>query len=204
MDNDDYRQRVIAAADRLYYTKGFSAVGMDQLRDAAGISLRRLYQLFPSKNDVVTAVLQNRRKIWADGLTEYMDAAPTPRGKLLAVYDFLADWFCEDDFRGCGFINAFAELGAVNSEIAAIAREHKMSFQRHMARLVAEIGAAPSLAHHLMLLAEGAQTTAALTGDPSAAHHARQAAEILIDTALAKEHPNTNGEDAETHLANHG
>ncbi|QUX27437.1 TetR/AcrR family transcriptional regulator [Nocardiopsis akebiae] len=186
MDNEEYRQQIVAAADRLYYTRGFSSVGMDQLRDAAGVSLRRLYQLFPSKDDIVMAVLRRRRRIWAEGLDEHVNAAGTPREKLLAVYAFLSDWFCEEDFRGCGFINAFAELGAVNSDVADIAREHKLSFQRYLGELVERIGVDPSLAAQLALLAEGAQTTAAITGQAEAADRAREAAEVLIDAALEK------------------
>ncbi|MCP3017147.1 TetR/AcrR family transcriptional regulator [Nocardiopsis dassonvillei] len=186
MDNEEYRQQIVAAADRLYYTRGFSSVGMDQLRDAAGVSLRRLYQLFPSKDDIVMAVLRRRRRIWAEGLDEHVDAAGTPREKLLAVYAFLSDWFCEEDFRGCGFINAFAELGAVNSDVADIAREHKLSFQRYLGELVERIGVDSSLAAQLALLAEGAQTTAAITGQAEAADRAREAAEVLIDAALEK------------------
>ncbi|CAL9341075.1 MULTISPECIES: TetR/AcrR family transcriptional regulator [unclassified Nocardiopsis] len=186
MDNEEYRQQIVAAADRLYYTRGFSSVGMDQLRDAAGVSLRRLYQLFPSKDDIVMAVLHRRRRIWAEGLDEHVNAAGTPREKLLAVYAFLSDWFCEEDFRGCGFINAFAELGAVNSDVADIAREHKLSFQRYLGELVERIGVDSSLAAQLALLAEGAQTTAAITGQAEAADRAREAAEVLIDAALEK------------------
>ncbi|MEU1897707.1 TetR/AcrR family transcriptional regulator [Nocardiopsis dassonvillei] len=186
MDNEEYRQQIVAAADRLYYTRGFSSVGMDQLRDAAGVSLRRLYQLFPSKDDIVMAVLRRRRRIWAEGLDEHVNAAGTPREKLLAVYAFLSDWFCEEDFRGCGFINAFAELGAVNSDVADIAREHKLSFQRYLGELVERIGVGSSLAAQLALLAEGAQTTAAITGQTEAADRAREAAEVLIDAALEK------------------
>lgn len=186
MNKEEYRQRIIAAADRLYYTRGFSSVGMDQLRDAAGVSLRRLYQLFPSKNDVVMAVLRGRRRMWVEGLDEHVNAAGTPREKLLAVYGFLSDWFCEEDFRGCGFINAFAELGAVNSDVADIAREHKVSFQGYLGELVERIGVDPSLAVQLALLAEGAQTTAAITGQAEAADRAREAAEVLIDAALER------------------
>ncbi|WP_444963428.1 TetR/AcrR family transcriptional regulator [Nocardiopsis sp. M1B1] len=186
MDNEEYRQQIVAAADQLYYTRGFSSVGMDQLRDAAGVSLRRLYQLFPSKDDIVMAVLRRRRRIWAEGLDEHVNAAGTPREKLLAVYAFLSDWFCEEDFRGCGFINAFAELGAVNSDVADIAREHKLSFQRYLGELVERIGVDSSLAAQLALLAEGAQTTAAITGQAEAADRAREAAEVLIDAALEK------------------
>ncbi len=179
----DARQRVVDAADELFYARGIRAVGMDDVRTAAGVSLKRLYSLFPGKDNLVLAVLRKRHAMWTDGLTAAVGATEDPRGKLLAVYDYLAEWFAEDSFRGCGFINAFGELGPTSPEVAAYAREHKRSFQDQLAALVAEAGADPSLAPQLAILAEGAQTTAAIEGSPDAAGHARRAAETLIDAA---------------------
>src|SRR5690606_41699010 len=107
------------------------------------------------------------------------------RERLLAVYDFLAEWFTERDFRGCGFINAFGELGAASQRVAEAVREHKASFQRHVDRLVAEAGGPASLGPQLAILAEGAQTTAAISGNAEAAESAREAARTLIESALS-------------------
>lgn len=99
------------------------------------------------------------------------------------MYDFLDDWFRQTDFRGCGFINAFGELGEVSPAVAVIVREQKESFGRYLEDLVVELGAPTILAAQLALLAEGAQTTAAISGDPDAASQARAAAGVLIDVA---------------------
>lgn len=177
------RDVIIETADRLYYARGIQAVGMDELRAAAGVSLKRLYAEFPSKEDIVLAVMQHRHELWTRGVSATVGEAESPRDRLLAIYDYLAGWFSEDSFRGCGFINAFGELGAVSPAVAAIAREHKTSFQDYVADLVADAGAPAELAPQLAILAEGAQTTAAITGSPEAAQHARRAAETLIDAA---------------------
>jgi AcrR family transcriptional regulator len=179
----DPREQVINAADALFYARGVRAVGMDDVRSAAGMSLKRLYALFPGKDSLVMAVLRRRHAMWTAGLTAAVDATDDPREKVLAVYDYLAKWFTEETFRGCGFINAFGELGATSPEVAAYAREHKRSFQDQLARLVAAAGFDPVLAPQLAILAEGAQTTAAIEGSPEAAMHARRAAETLIAAA---------------------
>jgi AcrR family transcriptional regulator len=179
----DPRERVIDAADALFYARGIRAVGMDDVRTEAGVSLKRLYGLFPGKDNLVLAVLHKRHAMWTEGLTAAVDATDGAREKLLAVFDYLADWFAEDTFRGCGFINAFGELGPTSPEVAAYAREHKRSFQEQLARLVEGAGADPTLAPQLAILAEGAQTTAAIEGSAEAAMHARRAAERLIDAA---------------------
>lgn len=183
MVGEQVRERVLEAADRLYYSRGIQSVGMDELRLASGVSLKGLYGAFPSKAAIVLEVLDRRHALWTEGVTERVAAATTPRDRLLAIYDYLADWFLDDTFRGCGFINAFAELGSVTPEVAQRAREHKAGFQAYVARLVTAAGADPSLAPQLSILAEGAQTTAAIAGTGEAAVHARRAAGILIDAA---------------------
>lgn len=180
------RAQVVDAADRLYYSRGVQAVGMDELRAASGISLKKLYAMFPSKESIVLAVLEHRHGIWEAGIEHAASAVTTPREKLLAIYDFLAEWFATDDFNGCGFINAFGELGATVPAVAEATRAQKDSFQRYVAGLARQAGAPDFLAPQLALLAEGAQTTAAISGTPDAARHARAAAETLIDAAIGR------------------
>lgn len=183
--SEDIQERILESAERLYYAKGFAAVGMDELRQDAGVSLRRLYGLYPSKSDIVLAVLDRKHDRWSRELDAYLTEQPDPVQRLLGIYDFLAEWFGADDFRGCGFINAFGELGGQDEDVAAAVREHKASFQRRVAELVADVGGTPALAAQLAIIAEGAQTTAAISHDPSAASQARAAAEVLISAALA-------------------
>jgi AcrR family transcriptional regulator len=181
----DARERVLSAADRLFYSRGFGAVGMDEVRDEAGVSLRRLYALFPSKESIVLAMLEGRHELWTSQLAALVQTRTDPTERILAVYDYLAAWFGDESFRGCGFINAFGELGAVSPAVTELIRSHKRSFQDEMARLAADAGAPASLAPQLAILAEGAQTTAAISGDPTAARHARAAAEVLVAASLA-------------------
>jgi AcrR family transcriptional regulator len=181
------RERVVEAADALFYARGIQAVGMDEVRTAAGVSLKRLYGEFAGKEQLVLAVLESRHRLWESGLARTAAGLDDPRRRLLAVFDFLEEWFTDDAFRGCGFINAFGELGATSPAVAAAAREHKRSFQDHVARLAVEAGADEELGAQLALLAEGAQTTAAIAERADAAQQARRAAETLIDAALGTE-----------------
>ncbi|PZE93404.1 TetR/AcrR family transcriptional regulator [Curtobacterium sp. MCBD17_008] len=179
--------RIVDTADALFYARGIQSVGMDEIRTTAGVSLKKLYAAFPGKDQLVAAVLTGRHGLWERGIRAAVDSAEGPRAKMLAVYDFLESWFGDDTFRGCGFINAFGELGATSPAIAVIAREHKESFQRFVSELavqaVSDVERAEELAAQLALLAEGAQTTAAIAGTPDAAVHARRAAAVLIDAA---------------------
>ena len=185
MDDDTARELVLEAAERLFYARGIHAVGMDDLRTEAGISLKRIYRLFPSKDAIVGQVLIRLNRSWIQGMIDYGERADSPRDKLLAVYDFLEERFRDNDYRGCMFINSFGELGAAAPLVAEATRHHKESFQRYVTGLVYAANAPASLAPHLVLLAEGAQTTAGIFGDSNPAVQARAAAETLIDAALA-------------------
>ena len=183
-DEHEVRARIVAAADALYYDRGIHEVGMDAVREASGLPLKRIYSVFPSKADLVVAVLTERRRVWDRGLAEAMTAQSGPRGQLLAIFDYLRQWFESEDFRGCIFINSYGESGATSDPVRAVVRAQKAEFQRLVERLSLEAGGTPTLARQLALLAEGAQTSAAIAHDPSWADDARAAAESLIDLAL--------------------
>lgn len=182
----DIRERIVAAADALFNANGVQAVGMDRVRDEAGVSLKRIYSMFPSKEALILAVLERRSRQWAVGIDEAAGGTQVPRERLLAVFDFLLTWFGDDEFRGCAFINAFGELGAKMPAVAAAVRAQKAQFQRFVAELVDAMGLPPRLAPQLAILAEGAQTTAAIAGSNAPAVDARAAAEALIDMALTQ------------------
>lgn len=183
---DTVREQIVRTADRLYYEQGILSVGMDSVRDAAGVSLKRLYSLFASKDELVVAVLRLRQQMLREGLESHRDLATDPRERVLSVFDFLDRWFGEPGFRGCGFINAFGELGSRSDDVASVVRETKVEFRTYVEGLVREAGGSDTVALQVVLLAEGAQTTAAITGTPSLiASSARTAAATLLDVDLA-------------------
>jgi AcrR family transcriptional regulator len=184
-DDTVARDQVVQAADRLFYARGVQAVGMDAVRTEAGVSLKRIYALFPSKGALIAAVLEARRARWNAGIAASAEGATTARGEILAIFDFLDSWFREPDFNGCAFINAYGELHDGNPDVTRTVREQKAAFQRYVADLVRDAGAPEPLAAQIAILAEGAQTTAAIAGTPEAAAQARAAAEVLIDHALS-------------------
>ncbi|MFE1175854.1 TetR/AcrR family transcriptional regulator [Streptomyces sp. NPDC058773] len=186
MDLDEARTRILDAAERLFYDRGIQSVGMDELRGAAGVSLKRLYQCFPAKRDLVEAYLRRRDARWRTALAEYVDArAGGPADRPLAVFDWLGDWFAETGFRGCAFVNAYGELGAASEAVGRVAREHKEALRRYVAGLVRALPVAGPevLAGQVVLLIDGAIAGAALMGEPDAARRARTAAAALIEAA---------------------
>jgi AcrR family transcriptional regulator len=184
----DAVSRALDAAEELFYTRGIQTVGMDDIRDRSGVSLKRLYQSFSSKEALVVAVLERRDARWRARLSDSVDRVEGPEPRVLAVFDWLAEWFAEPSFRGCAWINSNGELGAVSSAVADQAKRHKAAFKRYLRQLVAEAGLPPALTDQLALLAEGAMADAGIFATSSPASQARAAAETLIRAAKDKAH----------------
>ena len=183
MDDETAERQVLAAADRLFNAHGIRAVGMDQIRDASGVSLKRLYRLFPAKEQLVEEVLRRRDEEFLSRLLDAAARAPGPREAILGFFDILHDWFAEPGYRGCPFLNAFAEMSSTSPAISDVARRQKQRLQRHLEELVRNVGGPPELPGQLLVLANGAMSTSAVLGSADPALHAKSAATALLDAA---------------------
>ncbi|WP_406176612.1 TetR/AcrR family transcriptional regulator [Streptomyces sp. NBC_00996] len=175
------REQALDAAEELFYGRGIQTVGMDDIRGASGVSLKRLYQLFPAKEQLVEAYLERRDIRWRQRLAEHVDQCEEPEERIQAVFDWLRLWFTEPDFRGCAWINSYGELGATSPRVTAQVRTHKRAFKEYLRGLVADAGLPSPLADQLYLLAEGAMVTAGITRTTEPAEQAAQAARVLVE-----------------------
>ncbi|MGA4838038.1 TetR/AcrR family transcriptional regulator [Streptomyces sp. G45] len=180
MDSEVARERALDAAERLFYQRGVQSVGMDDIRGASGVSLKRLYQLFPAKERLVEAYLERRDVRWRERLAAHVERHEDPERRVLAVFDWLGEWFGEPDFHGCAWINSYGELGATSEPVARQARLHKAAFREYVGGLVTAAGLPDDLADPLFLLAEGAMATAGITRSADPAGHAARAAALLV------------------------
>ncbi|MFJ9242107.1 TetR/AcrR family transcriptional regulator [Streptomyces sp. NPDC101776] len=180
MDSAAAREQALDAAEKLFYGRGVQSVGMDAVRTASGLSLKRLYQLFPAKEELVEAYLERRDLRWRGHLAEHVERHDDPRERIPAVFDWLEGWFGEADFRGCAWINSYGELGSTSERVVAQVRAHKRAFREYLTALVTDAGLPAALAGQLFLLAEGAMVTAGITGSAEPATEARAAAVSLL------------------------
>ncbi|MFJ7048300.1 TetR/AcrR family transcriptional regulator [Streptomyces sp. NPDC101112] len=174
------REVLLDAAERLFYERGIQAVGMDEVRAASGLPLKRIYRFFAAKEDLVVATLQRRDQRWRGDLAAHVGQVPDPRERVLAVFDWLGEWFAQPGFRGCAWINAHGELGSSSEAVLAEVRSHKRAFHDQIAKWVHATGV--PVAEPVYLLAEGAIVTAGISADPAPAHQARAAVETLLGT----------------------
>ncbi|MFD7441255.1 TetR/AcrR family transcriptional regulator [Streptomyces sp. NPDC059909] len=105
--------RALEAATHLFYERGIHAVGVDLIAAEAGVTKKTLYDRFGSKEQLVVEYLAARDERWREFLSERLAAAAgdPPEGRVLAVFDASRDWSARHCTRGCGMVNAHAEIG---------------------------------------------------------------------------------------------
>lgn len=103
------RERILDTAARLFYQDGLRATGIDKIIAESGVAKMSLYRHFASKNELIAAFLDRRHASWMRWFEQDVEArfAASPGLEVIALA--LADWFSDEDFRGCAFINAVAE-----------------------------------------------------------------------------------------------
>lgn len=178
------RDQIVDTALDLFYRGGFNATGIDKVLSNADVARMTLYNHFKSKEELILAVLRRRDELFRGWLTRSIEKnAETPRDKLLALFDAHAEWFAEEKFRGCLFINAAAEFSGNSDSVHAVAADHKRIITSFIHGLAVAAGAnrPEVLSDQISLLLEGAIVSALISDDDSWARKARDAAEVLID-----------------------
>jgi len=177
------RQRILETADQLFYQEGVRAVGIDRIIAEASVAKMSLYKHFPSKDDLILAVLQHREesvlRFFRLAMERHSKKAKTP---LWGFFAALKDFFESPGFRGCPFQNAAVELADPAHPGTEFVRGHKQRFSTFLGGLVeASIGkAAAKVGPAVFLLVEGSIITAVIQGKPDAADVARDAALKLV------------------------
>ncbi|MFH6783759.1 MULTISPECIES: TetR/AcrR family transcriptional regulator [Methylobacterium] len=181
------RERLQRAASELFFRYGIHAVGVDAVVAAAGTAKATLYKLFGSKERLVETVLEAEGRSWRDWFLGGLDAGEaSPRERLDRIFPLLAEWFRDERFYGCPFINAVGEHDKRDDRIRALTLAHKRQVVARLRDLLAEAGARDpdALGWEVGLLVDGAIVTALLTRDPEVGRVGARALGSLLDAAL--------------------
>ena len=182
------RERLLAAADELFYGEGVQTVGIDRVIERAGVAKASLYNAFASKEELVAAYLAGRQEATISRLTEAMAQHDDPRQRILAMFDVQAHQFNQPDFNGCAFIAASTEAPA-GGLVERAAHQFRSCLRGMFTDLAEQLGAPDplKLGRQLHFVYEGAGLAARMDHrDAGIAPSALEAAEALIDAALAR------------------
>jgi AcrR family transcriptional regulator len=183
------RERILQAAYELFTQRGIRDVPVDEIIRKSGVAIATFYRHFKSKDDLVTAFLNRREKVWT---TETIVAvarnrSPKPREQLLAIFDVFDEWFHRPDFEGDSFVNVLIEMGS-DHPLGKASISHLANVRNEL-RILAEQGQLrdpDGFAHSYQILMKGS-IIAATMGDLTSARRAMQMAEWLVDHHTERE-----------------
>jgi AcrR family transcriptional regulator len=177
------RDRLLDAAERLFYAEGIRAVGIDRVLAEAGAAKASLYAHFASKEELVAAYLTRRRAVAHQQIAQRIaDAGADPRARLTALFDASASAAADPDFRGCPFLVASSELPSAETDAVAICVAQKAWVRDLIRGTVREIApAAPAaLSDAIVVLHDGAMSQGSSRAATEALRSARWAVEQLL------------------------
>jgi len=179
------RQRILDSAYELFSRRGVRAVGVDEVIERADVAKATLYRHFPSKDDLVIAFLAQREELWTRSWVEAeaKRRGGTPEDQLLAIFDAFDEWFHEDDFEGCSFVNVLLEFGGGTAHPLGRASAGHLETIRSVVRKLAEeagLRDPSSFALSWHILMKGSIVQAG-EGDREAAKRAQSLGRLLIE-----------------------
>jgi AcrR family transcriptional regulator len=158
------RERVLDTADRLFFSVGVHAVGVDRIIAEAGVARATLFRHFRTKDDLVTAYLERRAASARAMLTELRDTHADPGEMLSAIADVVDFYRDQPGFRGCEFINAAAEFAEAEHPARRLAIEQRRWITDFLTETLAGLGRddARDTAEAMLMVRTGALIAASL------------------------------------------
>ena len=181
------RERILETAYDLFSRHGIRAVGVDTIIATSGVAKMSLYRHFASKDELVLEFLQERERRWTEQWlrAEVEARAEDGAGRLLAIFDVFGEWFQQEDFEGCSFINVLLEFDQADHPLRLACAMHLKNIRGMLSDFAAQAGASDpeALAATWHLLMKGS-IVAAGEGDHQAAHRAQDLGRLLLEHEL--------------------
>lgn len=178
------KDRILDTASRLFYDQGYHVTGINQIIEEADIARASLYNHFASKTDLLLAYLDRTNEEWFVELDRYLAAFPTPKEKLLGLFDFRIGRQRALRYKGCHFNKITAET-CEDEAVARRVKAHKERLRVFILELVRQsqhrgVMGDEVLADTLFLLLEGGIAVGAMFRSSEQAEKARGIAELLL------------------------
>lgn len=163
-------ERILQTAHDLFYRDGIRATGIDKIIKHAGVTKVTFYRHFPSKDDLVRAFLKFRHERWMGWFSDSLAREMAVKHDFAtALCTTLNEWFCDESFRGCAFINTAVELAGALPESLTMAQNHKQKMTDVLAQYLGDSEIGRHKAEMTAMLIDGAIVKAQREQQPDAA-----------------------------------
>jgi AcrR family transcriptional regulator len=181
------RERILAAADRLFHADGIRATSVDAVIAAADVAKATLYRHFPTKDDLIVAWLEDDRPRWFEGVRLVAETRAGADKRLVPalLFDAVAEWLAAEDFRGCPYLNSPIEIADPAHPARAVIDAYLADIEAQLRSIVDDAGiVAPGpLAAQLPTLVAGSISLAVSRRTTAPVMAARDAAVRLLGAA---------------------
>ena len=187
------RERIIAAATKLFYSEGLRATSVDAVAEKAGVTKKTLYYHFQTKDELIAAYLASRdQPTLAYYERWFSDTKGSTADKVRGLFGAFGKSADTPHWRGCGFLRTIAELASTPGHPAIKAgAAHKKRFEAWMTDKLACDGVrdAEKIARQIVILLDGAATVMLIHRDTAYVETAGDVAAELVAQASATRKP---------------
>ncbi len=163
------RQRVVEAANRLFYHKGYNQTSFSDVVEAAGVPRGNIYYYFKTKDEILEAAIHYRTERISQMLENWSGSYRTPIQRLHRFLDILTNSADAIMRYGCPMGTLNTELGKDQGELQEQAENLFKVFESWLTDQFAELGyagRAHELALRLMSQGQGISVMAHVHNDP--------------------------------------
>ncbi len=161
------RERIVAAANRLFYVKGYNQTSFADVADELGISKGNLHYHFRSKDDLLDAVIELRLQSIEQMLDRWEEEYPDGKDRLKRYARILLNEEADVVRYGCPMGSLNMELAKHQRDLQQHSREMFELFRHWLEKAFKQMGRRDyrALSLHLMARAQGASMIASVYAD---------------------------------------
>ncbi len=152
------RDRIIEAANRLIYTKGYNQTSISDVATEVGITKGNLHYHFKSKEELLDAVIQFRLLMISETLKQWEEQLPEAKVRLKRFIQMILNEEQDIVRYGCPMGSLNSELGKFQLSLQTSSREMFDLFQNWLEKVFKQLDSKKSKARskHLLSMAQGA------------------------------------------------
>lgn len=170
MKASETREKIISAADKLFYERGFEYTSFADIAEAVHISRGNFYYHFKTKDEILEAVITRRHKQKADLLENWVQTSQSPKQCVAKFIHILVMNNQKIRAYGCPVGTLHSELSKLGHPGETGARNLYDLFRFWLTERFQEMGRnedAGDLAMHLLARSQGAASLANAYPDDS-------------------------------------
>lgn len=133
------RNRIIQAANDLFYNQGYHQTGINQIIEESGVAKATFYSNFKSKEELGVEYLRERDRIDTNSTKDMINGIEDPFERYMSIINGIEKYMKETNFRGCAFGNMAVEITDPNHPIRKEVKLHDERFRSILKDIIQDL-----------------------------------------------------------------